>query len=145
MRRLQEFIDEQLEHTNNAKDASTAADIKRAILDFGSATPKKEVGLRLARKGFQEDTVHHDVGPRRTTKRVYRYKNARRYWYGCVEICTDVIVTRISRQVLLCYVLACALVLDGYMDTYPPSGFCFLRAYLMVLCTVLLVQATFVN
>ena len=74
MRRLQEFIDEKLEHTNNAKDASTAADIRRAFLDFGSATPKKEVSLRLARKGFQEDTVHHYVGPRRTTKRVYRYK-----------------------------------------------------------------------
>ena len=61
-------------HTNSAKEANTASEIRQAFLEFGGDTPKKEVGLRLARKGFQEDTVHFYTGVKRTTKRVYKYK-----------------------------------------------------------------------
>ena len=74
MQRLQEFVDERLEHTNSAKDASTAAEIRQAFFEFDCDTPKKEAGLRLARRGFQEDTVNHYAGPKRTSKRVYKYK-----------------------------------------------------------------------
>ena len=35
--------------------------------------PKKEVGLRLARKGFAEESANFWSGVARTKRRVYRY------------------------------------------------------------------------
>ena len=75
MQRLQEFVssvDGRLEHTNNTKEASTAAEIRQAFFDSGGDTRKKEIGLGLARKGVQEDTVHIYTGVKRTTERIYK-------------------------------------------------------------------------
>ncbi len=44
-----------------------------SIYPTGDA-PKKEMGLRLARKGFAEESVHYHAGLKRTTKRMYRMR-----------------------------------------------------------------------
>ena len=50
------------------------ADIRQAFFDScAGSVPKKEVGLRLARKGFAEESSHFFRGVVRTTRRVFRY------------------------------------------------------------------------
>ena len=36
--------------------------------------PKKEVGLRLTRKGFMEDNLNYFAGVKRSSKRVYKVR-----------------------------------------------------------------------
>eukprot|EP00969_Alexandrium_andersonii_P210587 9302380-Alexandrium_andersonii.AAC.1 len=77
MQQLATFARERLRPAANAREASSAAEVREAFFQYaGGSVPKKEVGLRLARKGFAEETTHHHVGVRRTTKRVYRLKFA---------------------------------------------------------------------
>ena len=70
---LSRFIAERIEGCNNAKAASTAAEIREA---FASCTDlsKKEIRLKLARKGFAEETANYFDGVRKTSKRVYRLR-----------------------------------------------------------------------
>jgi len=73
MRKLVEFTHDRLEPASRTKDASSAAEIRQAFFDYCCGeVPKKEVGLRLARKGFAEDSVNYYEGVKRTKKRVYR-------------------------------------------------------------------------
>eukprot|EP00969_Alexandrium_andersonii_P336238 14862492-Alexandrium_andersonii.AAC.1 len=73
MQQLATFVRDRLRPAANAREASSAAEVRDAFFQYvGGSVPKKEVGLRLARKGFAEETAHHYVGVRRTTKRVYR-------------------------------------------------------------------------
>ena len=58
----------------SARDASSAADIRLAFFEScAGSVPKKEVGLRLARKGFAEESANFWSGVARTKRRVYRY------------------------------------------------------------------------
>ena len=58
----------------SARDASSAAEIRQAFFDFcAGGVPKKEVGLRLARKGFAEESSHYYRGVVRTPRRIFRY------------------------------------------------------------------------
>jgi hypothetical protein len=60
--------------TANAKDASTAAEVREAFFQFcAGSVPKKEVGLRMSRKGFAEDTANFWAGVKKTSRRVYRF------------------------------------------------------------------------
>ena len=53
-------------------DASSAADVRGAFYEHcHGQVAKKEVGLRMARKGFAEDTRNYWVGVKKTSKRVY--------------------------------------------------------------------------
>ncbi len=53
---------------------SSAAEVRQAFFDScAGSVPKKEVGLRLARKGFAEESAHFFRGVVRTTRRVFRY------------------------------------------------------------------------
>jgi hypothetical protein len=74
MERLAEFVREHLEAAAHARDSSSAAEIREAFARYCPDVPRKEVGLRLARKGFAEETVHYYSGIKRTTKRVYRVR-----------------------------------------------------------------------
>ena len=59
--------------TASARDAASAADIRQAFFEScAGSVPKKEVGLRLARKGFAEESANFWVGVARTKRRVYR-------------------------------------------------------------------------
>ena len=56
------------------RDASTAAEVRDAFFQFcGGSVPKREVGLKLAGKGFSEESAHTS-GLRRVCKSVYRVK-----------------------------------------------------------------------
>jgi hypothetical protein len=67
------FTQERLEPVPRPNLASSAADVRQAFFDFcGGEVPKKEVGLRLARKGFAEETVNYWACTRKTSRRVYR-------------------------------------------------------------------------
>ena len=59
MKQLKEFTTECLEAAN-ATEASTAAEVRQAFdaYSYGSV-PKREIGLRMARKGFKEDKVNY--------------------------------------------------------------------------------------
>ena len=58
----------------SARDASSAADIRLAFFEScAGSVPRKEVGLRLARKGFAEESAHFFRDVVRTTRRVFRY------------------------------------------------------------------------
>ena len=58
----------------SARDASSAAEVRQAFFDFcAGCVPRKEVGLRLARKGFSEESSHYYRGVVRTTRRIFRY------------------------------------------------------------------------
>ena len=58
----------------SARDASSAADIRLAFFEScAGCVPKKEVGLRLARKGFAEESANFWSGVARTKRRVYRF------------------------------------------------------------------------
>ena len=75
MKRLTEFVATRLGPATRPKDASSATEIRQAFFDFcGGEVPKKEVGLRLTRKGFAEDAVNYYEGVRRTKRRVYRLR-----------------------------------------------------------------------
>ena len=75
MERLAEFVQERLVPADKAKDASSAADVRQAFFDYCCGeVPKKEVGLRLARKGFAEENAHFRNALTRTSRRVYQVK-----------------------------------------------------------------------
>jgi len=75
MVRLVAFTQDRLEPAPRPSLASSAADVRQAFFEFcGGEVPKKEVGLRLARKGFAEETVHYKAGLKQTTKRMYRLR-----------------------------------------------------------------------
>ena len=75
MLRLAEFTHERLEPASKPSVASSAAEVRQAFFEFcGGEVPKKEVGLRLARKGFAEESVNYYEGVKRTKRRVYRVK-----------------------------------------------------------------------
>ena len=72
---LDEFVRDSLMPASKAADASSAADIRTAFYDhcYGQVA-KKEVGLRMARKGFADDIARYWKGTTRTSRRVYRYR-----------------------------------------------------------------------
>ena len=75
MMRLVAFTQERLEPAARPNLASSAADVRQAFFDFCCGeVPKKEVGLRLARKGFAEENAHFRNGLTRTSRRVYQVK-----------------------------------------------------------------------
>ena len=75
MRQLATFVQECLRPAANAREANSAAEVRDAFFQYaGGSVPKKEVGLRLARKGFAEETINFYSGVRRTTRRVYKLK-----------------------------------------------------------------------
>ena len=54
-------------------ESISAAEIRQAFFDScAGSVPKKEVGLRLARKGFAEESSHYYRGVARTTRRISR-------------------------------------------------------------------------
>ena len=71
---LEEFVRDSLMPASKAADASSAAEIREAFLNhcYGQVA-KKEIGLRMARKGFAEDIARYWNGITRTSRRVYRY------------------------------------------------------------------------
>jgi hypothetical protein len=74
MQQLATFTTSHLSPVENAKDASTAADVREAFFEFcAGSVPKKEVGLRMSRKGFAESTTNFWVGVKKTSRRVYRF------------------------------------------------------------------------
>ena len=73
MQRLTEFMGERLRPVSKAGEASTAAEVREAFFQY-ACVPKKEVGLKLARKGFAEETASLWSGVSRTSKRVYRVR-----------------------------------------------------------------------
>ena len=75
MQQLATFTTTRLRPTEIAKEASTATEVREAFFQFcAGSVPKKEVGLRMSRKGFAEDTVNLRAGLRKTSRRVYRFK-----------------------------------------------------------------------
>ena len=75
MKRLACFTEERLRPVSSARDASTAAEIREAFFIFAAGdVPKKEVGLRLSRKGFAEEGANFWNGVTRTKRRVYRLR-----------------------------------------------------------------------
>ena len=75
MIKLTGFVRDRLVPASKPRDASSAAEVRQAFFDYCyGEVPKKEVGLRLARKGFAEDSVNFYEGVKRTKKRVYRVK-----------------------------------------------------------------------
>jgi len=69
------FVQGSLVPATNAKDASSAAEVREAFFAYcGGEVPKKEVGLRLTRKGFMEDTVNYSAAFKKTSKRVYKVR-----------------------------------------------------------------------
>ena len=75
MIKLAEFVRDRLVPASKPRDASSAAEVRQAFFDFCyGEVPKKEVGLRLARKGFAEENAHYRSGLTRTSRRVYQVK-----------------------------------------------------------------------
>ena len=67
-------LDACLRPAPSARDASSAAEIRQAFFEScAGSVPKKEVGLRLARKGFAEESANFWSGVARTKRRVYRF------------------------------------------------------------------------
>ena len=87
MAQLTEFTRERLVVAPRPNGASSAADVRQAFFEFCPEVPKKEVGLRLARKGFAEESVNYYEGVKRTKKRVYRV---------CIDGKTELIMLRMS-------------------------------------------------
>jgi hypothetical protein len=78
---LRDFVGQRLE-ASEAKDASTAAEIREAFFNFcGGSIPKREVGLKLAGKGFSEEYSQLKSGLARVVKRAYRVNLG-----GCVTL-----------------------------------------------------------
>ena len=75
MRQLATFVQERLRPAATAREASSAAEVREAFFQYaGGSVPKKEAGLRLARRGFAEDSVHYYNGVTRSKRRVYRLR-----------------------------------------------------------------------
>ena len=75
MEMLVGFVAGSLVPATSPGDASSAADVRGAFCAYAAGVvPKKEVGLRLSRKGFAEESVNYWQGATRTRKRVYRLK-----------------------------------------------------------------------
>ena len=73
MQQLATFVQTCLRPAASARDATSAAEVRQAFFDScAGSVPKKEVGLRLARKGFAEESANFWVGVARTKRRVYR-------------------------------------------------------------------------
>ena len=73
MLQLATFVQTGLRPSEHAREASTAAEVREAFFQFcAGGVPKKEVKLRMSRKGFAEESVHVFQGVKRTTRRVYR-------------------------------------------------------------------------
>ena len=72
MTRLAEFVQERLEPVEKPRDATTAAAIRAAFAEWCPDVPKKEVGLRLARRGFAEHSATFFAGVTKTSRRVYQ-------------------------------------------------------------------------
>jgi len=69
------FVQGSLVAATNARDASSAAEVREAFFAYcGGEVPKKEVGLRLTRKGFMEDTANYTAAFKKTSKRVYKVR-----------------------------------------------------------------------
>ena len=73
MQRLTDFMGERLRPVSKAGEASTAAEIREAFSLYAGVA-KKEVGLKLARRGFAEETANFWSGVARTSKRLYRVR-----------------------------------------------------------------------
>ena len=72
MKMLREFSAECLE-VAKPTEASTAAEVRRAFDAYNNGgVPKKEIGLRMARKGFKEEKVNYWDGVKRCQKRCYK-------------------------------------------------------------------------
>ena len=72
MNKLKEFTTECLEAAN-ATEASTAAEVRRAFVAYSyGSVPKREIGLRMARKGFKEEKVNLWDGIKRCQKKCYK-------------------------------------------------------------------------
>ncbi len=75
MEMLVRFVASSLQPARSGSDASSAVDVRHAFFAHtNGAVPNKEVGLRLSRKGFAEESVNYWEGAKRTKKRVYRLK-----------------------------------------------------------------------
>ena len=69
---LEEFVRDCLVLASKPADASTAAEVRGTFYKHcHSQVSKREVGLRMARKGFAEDTRNYWAGVKKTSKRVY--------------------------------------------------------------------------
>ena len=69
---LRDFVELRLQ-ASEAKDASTAAEIREAFFNFCSGSvAKREVGLKLAGKGSSEEYAQFKSGFARVVKRVYK-------------------------------------------------------------------------
>ena len=68
---MRDFV-ERLEPAD-ARSASSAAEVREAFFDFcGGSVPKREIGLKLAGKGFCEEYAHARNGIGRVSKRAYK-------------------------------------------------------------------------
>jgi len=70
---LAEFVDKELQPVTKAGEASTAASIRESFSQY-AGVPKKEAGLKLARKGFMEDSINFRTLQNRTSRRVYKVR-----------------------------------------------------------------------
>ena len=70
---LVDFVNNEPRPVTNAGEASTAASIRESFSQY-AGVPKKEAGLKLARKGFMEDSVNFRTLLTRTSKRVYKVR-----------------------------------------------------------------------
>ena len=60
---------------SHARGASSAAEVRQAFYQFcGGSVPRKEVGLRMARRGFAEESVNVYNGVVRSKRRAYRFR-----------------------------------------------------------------------
>ena len=75
MTQLISFTQERLEPAPKPSEATSATEIRVAFFNYcGGGVPKKEIGLRLARKGFAEEKVTYYQGVTRSQKRGYRVR-----------------------------------------------------------------------
>ena len=72
---LDRFVASQLRCVAKASEASSAADVREAFAQRCDSLQKREVGLKLAAQGFNEEAKHYmDMNTyKRTTKRVYSF------------------------------------------------------------------------
>ena len=72
---LDRFARTALQPVTQAHQASTAAEVREAFANCCANLQKREVGLKLAAQGFQEESKNFMdmLTYKRTTKRVYSY------------------------------------------------------------------------
>ena len=73
MMMLADFVGKQLQPVSKAGEASTAASIRESFSRY-AGVPKKEAGLKLARKGFMKDSNTFRTLHNRTSRRVYKVR-----------------------------------------------------------------------